>query len=474
MKLNILFLIVILFSISIVSSEVFPTPVTQVQVGFGSDSGQTGVNVFIPEQVLNVSNASVLSSTIWNTTDLGPLTATNQLDLARLNNRTWLEAGIIIDTTVDFNGQIADFDEGTIFSTAGLFNVVATDTLVIGSASTLMIIENNLFYPNLDASVSFGDPVRRYTMGFFSADIVSNGSLIADHLNITTGAEIDGNLTLKNHSLNEVKIITLQNSLGIFNGACGTKETTFGTGGLFGIQLYGCGDIFRGIFIDGHMTTFAFAGNQTIWRAYDEEVGNLFQITTAFTTGIGTVFSNKANYVLKHQVITEFEKATHILDDTAYNLGDSDDCSLRYSSLGGRLVILCLTGFFKFDGNDATTTIFVEHSTGNGSLNFTSQNIMFQLNGDDAFNVAVGQVSFPVTTPSICGPANNGSLSYNHTSLEFIGCNGVDNWLPFLNNNSFLNVTPISFEHNGTIKDNETCTIILSPDGSTEFAVCDV
>ncbi len=68
MKSNIIisFLLLVLV-IPFINAEIFPTTSPDVEVGFRDGLGRQGVNIQIPEQVLNVSNASVLDAEIWIT-----------------------------------------------------------------------------------------------------------------------------------------------------------------------------------------------------------------------------------------------------------------------------------------------------------------------------------------------------------------------------------------------------------------------
>lgn len=60
----------------IISADLFPTPSQDVMVGFGDGTGQTGVSVFIPEEIFNSSEATSNSTENW-ITDIGSLSTVN-------------------------------------------------------------------------------------------------------------------------------------------------------------------------------------------------------------------------------------------------------------------------------------------------------------------------------------------------------------------------------------------------------------
>ncbi len=143
-NIYLLFSIVLILSLSLISAELFPPTSQGVEIGFGGGTGQTGVNVFIPEQVLNVSNASVLNAVnadfanAWNT-DLGVANTANGTQFEVNSNELTIKMSWL-------NGLFCEIVGGAGCTMEGDIDLADNNILNVSN----LTINENIFFGDLD------------------------------------------------------------------------------------------------------------------------------------------------------------------------------------------------------------------------------------------------------------------------------------------------------------------------------------
>lgn len=127
-------------------------PISSGALEIGNIDDELIVSIETPEPPLNISNLSVLSANIWNTTNQGPLSSTAQIDHDLINNLAWSVAGHTFDENVDFGG----------FDIFNVNNVIANN-----------FIGNNSFWINDSGIINTTTNADYYFIGNISANDVN-------------------------------------------------------------------------------------------------------------------------------------------------------------------------------------------------------------------------------------------------------------------------------------------------------------
>ena len=150
MKIKIVFLILICI-LPVISADLFPTPTQTLNVGIGGGSGQTGVNIFIPDEIFNSSASDSNSTNFWTTLTFGTLQDVNATQFNNIANvlnidPSWLESF--------GDGEWLALDGGNSPSAAIDWNNQNLDNV------DNITIDNNIFFGD------FNHFLRRGTLNF--------------------------------------------------------------------------------------------------------------------------------------------------------------------------------------------------------------------------------------------------------------------------------------------------------------------
>lgn len=150
----ILFLCFSIILISVSTAELFPQPSQDVMVGFSIDGVGDGVNIFLPDEILNTSTISVNISQFWNTLSFGPLNDVNSSEFFATNNALQLNLTFLENINT---GNFLRLD-GTNVPTANYFwttdlNTTGAVNPGILTVNQSLVLTHNQFGARIDNNV---------------------------------------------------------------------------------------------------------------------------------------------------------------------------------------------------------------------------------------------------------------------------------------------------------------------------------
>ena len=403
MKLGVALLVVILI-LPIISADLFPTPTDVVSVGLGNGVRQTGVNVFIPDEIFNSSASTSNSTRFWVTNSLGTLDDANTAQFDNLGGTLTIDeshfdllycqlTGCTMAGDIDMNNN--DILNANNISANNIFiGGVSTDDLYINSAGDSFdqqILQFNFTFSNLslptlqnfngmllknlnDSSSNF---LAVQNDQDISANLFTSGSnfQVGLDLNSSAGVAVSGtDLLLTTTTENKSIIMRLINSTG---GLTDTLIIQSDGNVLLQGELH-FKDRNKSIFsevVDGGFgmvfaATEVLTGGETpfVWRAKNSSGGDIFPL----------ILQNGLNNSGGH-----WRNSGIFGGDTGLtNLTELTNCFTMANAWGMQIRVAC-------DTTDTGSDIIIQDSIQSGGIVFADGGIRaetivdFVMNGED-------------------------------------------------------------------------------------------
>ncbi len=292
------------------SSELFPTPSEDVMVGFVGDRTGNGVNIFIPQEILNTSTISVNISNFLNT-NLGLVGDFNVSQFILSNNLLSIDVTFLENTT---NGTFLRLDDGN--QPTSNYNWI-TDLTTTGDISATNLSATAL----TDTGVVFVD-----TGGVLATEAGPfNWNKFGDFLELNELRMEDNNKIIMGNDIS-LEIFHSGTSAIISNTITGTfifENLASGRGFDYFVGGYGGGfDPFMQVASNGAIT-WNPEGLSTPSYAFISSVGTAMLIST----GTGEASFGSSNLVIGSdgRVRVDLDSSTGI------RFGEAQDSSIGYN-----------------------------------------------------------------------------------------------------------------------------------------------
>ncbi len=378
-------ILILCFSIMLItssSSQLFPTPADDVMIGNEGTGRGAGVNIFLPEEILNTSINNVNSSRFWDTLSLGPLNDANSSQFFSLNNvlninESFLQLNISgnflrVDGT---NQPTANYNWITNLTTTG--NISANTLSATGLSSTGVVFVGS--------------------SGLLSVDVLSfNWDDSLDFLDLNELRMKDSNTIIMGDDL----------SLTIFHDGTSANMINTITGTfIFKSLASGRGfDYFVGGYGGGFDPIIQISGTGGFTWNPESVSGPAFSLITSGGTGMTvSSISSQISFSNSNFVVESNGELRIDLDSaTAIEFGEAQDAGIGYN--GSDLI---------YDSQLVGTG---NHLFVNGDVGIGTGTPIAQLDISEDFNI-------PQTTASNIGVITMAGTAYIHSFGDNAGAN---------------------------------------------------
>ena len=498
------------------SSEIFPPITESVIVGTDTTSEQTGVNIFIPEAILNTSTISVNISDFWST-NLGFLGNVNATQFDNNGGTLTIDVGWLeLETNNNFlrldgsNSPTAAYSWTTDLVTTAFVRVgtfrsdsTASDVgaLWITGTDNLLSVDSELIW-----DVSNGRLGVLQVSPQFTLDVAGTGNF-DDSVNINTdsgslffGAAQDSSI---NYNGTDLVFDSQDGGSGnyFFNGGVADFQNNVTVNGFLRV-------IEDGVALDVQNTVDSNNIQSAIFRGGDRATptdSDIFYISYALDDSNGDSVEYFRESFMARDVSSNSKDGRYFLDIMTANVlrnlifvsgnfivyneegRDVDfivetdnnngmiftNGALDVITFGSRVQIFAMTGVNGF--SDEIQFKVQGHSTQTNNLAVFENSAgtdLIVIDGSGNFNVDSDTLSLFV------GASQDASVTYNGTDMV-LNPREVGNGHGYLLDDWHI-TGDISIGGNLTTDDgsflssNATCTFLSSPDGSTVLEVCNV